>query len=304
MILVVCPNPSVDTFVYVNDFQSGKANRATHEVSFPGGKGVHVALAIAELGEEVSLLGFWGGTEGEWITQQCTSKYRIQCYGPYVNSSSRRCITLKTNNEFDETELLGVGPIISTTDFNSYLNTYKLLLKETDLIVFSGSWPKGVGDDSYAQFAKIATSKKIPVFVDASGEQLKNVLNENIYGIHINTSESKELNDINDPVEQTKSLSEKVNISAITAGKDGLYLAVNKEVLHGNVKIDKVISAVGSGDCLTAGIAVAIKNNYSNEDTIKLGVACGAANCLREDLGMLYKKDVNKLIDKVIITKH
>jgi len=304
MILVVCPNPSVDTFVYVNDFQSGKANRANKEVSFPGGKGVHVALAIAELDEEVSLLGFWGGTEGEWIIQQCTSKYGIQCYGPYVNSSSRRCITLKTNNEFDETELLGVGPVISKTDFNNYLSTYKLLLKETDLIVFSGSWSKGVSDDSYAQLAQIATSKNIPVIVDASGEQLKNVLNENIHGIHLNTTESKELNGINNPIEQTKSLSKKVNISAITAGKDGLYIAANKEVLHGNVKIDNVMSAVGSGDCLTAGIAVAFKNNYSTENMARLSVACGAANCLRSELGMIYKKDVDKLFNEVIITKY
>ena len=304
MILVVCPNPSVDTFVYVNDFQKGKTNRSYEEVSFPGGKGVHVALAIAELGEEVTLLGFWGGTEGEWIIQQCTSKYGIQCYGPHVDSSSRRCITLKTNNEFDETELLGVGPAISTTNFNNYLSIYKLLLKETDLIVFSGSWSRGVGDDSYAQLAKIASSKNIPIIVDASGEQLKNVLNENIQGIHLNTTESKELNGIDNPIEQTKSISKKVNISAITAGKDGLYLAVNKEVLHGNVKIDNVISAVGSGDCLTAGLVVAIKNNYSAENMARLSVACGAANCLRDELGMIYKKDVDKLFNKVIITKY
>jgi fructose-1-phosphate kinase PfkB-like protein len=29
------------------------------------------------------------------------------------------------------------------------------------------------------------------------------------------------------------------------------------------------------------------------------GLACGSANCLREDLGMFYKKDVDKLVTRV-----
>jgi len=32
-----------------------------------------------------------------------------------------------------------------------------------------------------------------------------------------------------------------------------------------------------------------------------MGVACGVANCLREDLGMLYKKDIDNLSGQVKI---
>lgn len=38
------------------------------------------------------------------------------------------------------------------------------------------------------------------------------------------------------------------------------------------------------------------------EDIARYGVACGAANCMYEPLGMLLKKDVEALLPKTIIT--
>jgi tagatose 6-phosphate kinase len=46
---------------------------------------------------------------------------------------------------------------------------------------------------------------------------------------------------------------------------------------------------------------VAFVANKSTEEVAKLAVACGAANCLRQDLGMLYQKDVNELLDLAVI---
>jgi tagatose 6-phosphate kinase len=38
-ILSVCPNPSVDTFVWVDHIHAGRVTRAEREQHFPGGKG-------------------------------------------------------------------------------------------------------------------------------------------------------------------------------------------------------------------------------------------------------------------------
>lgn len=66
MILCLCPNPSIDKFIWVEDFKTGKVNRVKKELSYPGGKGVHVALGIAELEEDCAIIGFWGGPAGKW----------------------------------------------------------------------------------------------------------------------------------------------------------------------------------------------------------------------------------------------
>ena len=56
MLLAVCPNPSVDYSIWIDSLEPGKVHRATREERYPGGKGVHVAMAAAELGEDVTLL--------------------------------------------------------------------------------------------------------------------------------------------------------------------------------------------------------------------------------------------------------
>ncbi len=68
MIVCACPNPSIDSLLHCDGWQPGGVNRVRDEQRFPGGKGVHVALALAELGCEVQLVGIWGGPTGTWRT--------------------------------------------------------------------------------------------------------------------------------------------------------------------------------------------------------------------------------------------
>jgi tagatose 6-phosphate kinase len=72
-------------------------------------------------------------------------------------------------------------------------------------------------------------------------------------------------------------------------------------MVHGNVTVNRCFSAVGSGDCLVAGLMMACLQKMDLSDSARLGVACGAANCLRQDLGMLHKPDVENLFRKVSI---
>ncbi len=53
---------------------------------------------------------------------------------------------------------------------------------------------------------------------------------------------------------------------------------------------------------LVAGLVVAGKRNLNLSETAKLAVACGSANCVREDLGMFYKKDVDTLLTQTELT--
>ena len=303
MLLAVCPNPSIDTFIWVNSLIPGEVHRATREKRYPGGKGVHVALAAAELGEKVTLLGFWGGETGKWIRNECM-KSNIHCIGPELNEWSRSCFTFKSEGSYDDTELLGSGPEISPEIYREFLNSFKEYVKKAQVITFSGSWPKGTPTNGYGQLIIEAKKTDKPVFLDATGEPFTMGLKENPYAIHLNYAESKEISILSDIRDIVKYFRRYVEMVAITAGKEGLYLGIKDEILHGNVQIDPPFySAVGSGDCLTAGLATGVMNKMGMEEILRLGVACGAANCLREDLGMLYRRDVEKLREKVKIKK-
>ncbi len=297
MILCVCPNPAIDKFIIVDNFEKGIVNRVSEEQSFPGGKGVHVALGIKELGEDVALLAFWGGSTGQWIKQKCESK-GIKCYGPEVEGQTRTCLTIKSNNDFNETELLGTGPIISERDYSAFLIDYKQLLKKSDIVSMSGSWPKNTVGVDYTQLIDIATDLGKKSFIDCSDDILLSALKRKPFAVHINHHEGYDIYKTTNPIEISNKINQNCKLVAITCGAKGLYLNNGKETVHALSKVDKVISAVGSGDSLMAGLIIAYKRKYDLIETAKLAASCGAANCIREDLGMFYKNDVEELQER------
>lgn len=298
MILCLCPNPSIDKFIWMENFKAGEVNRIKKEQSFPGGKGVHVALGIAELDEECALLGFWGGDTGKLIREYC-EKRGISCYGPEVEESNRTCLTFRSNGELEGTEILGPGPFVDEGKICQFRLEFAKLLETSSAVCMSGSWPLTETEIGYTEFAIAAKKKGIKTFVDCSGKNLLNVLTAKPYCMHINNHEGFEIFNEHSPLNIANIILKSCEIAVITCGADGLYLVVkNKSAVYSNCKLDNIISAVGSGDSLMAGLVVAHKRNLNLSETAKLAVACGAANCIREELGMFSKKDVEELIEK------
>lgn len=304
MILSVCPNPSIDTYAWLTRFSSGQVNRIEKIQKFPGGKATHVALALAELGAETKLMGNWAGFSGEWIKNAVTKK-NIACSGVQLEGNNRTCYTFRsTDSDFNHSELLEPGPEMTGENWNEFKSVFTEEITHASLVCMSGSWPTGAPTDAYRQLIEIANQQDCKVILDCSGTQLEEALKSEIFGLHINEHEAKALCGSADIDVLNKHLNGKVNLIALTKGKEGMQLILNNQVIHANVKPEKVISSVGSGDCLTAGIAYAVSNNLSTEQVAAYGVACGAANCMLEALGMLEKQTVEKLMAQVEIKKY
>ncbi len=302
MILVVSANPSVDTILRFKEFGMGKVNRVLSEERYPGGKGVHAAYGIKELGEDVEILGIWAGPEGEWIKEQC-EKSGIPVSGITVAGNTRSCFTIKTGNDTDDTEILMKGPKTEPEETALFLEKFDEKIKMADMVVISGSLPEGMTGSSYSRMVKTAHERNVKVMIDVAPDYMSKALKHKPFAIHVNDDESREITKKNDISKRITKLGKHTGMVALTKGKEGLYLSCCGKTIHAFTHIDKVISAVGSGDSLTAGIAVATLRNYSPEETARLGVACGAANCLREELGMFYKKDVEDILNKVEINR-
>ncbi len=299
-VLVVCPNPSIDIYATVGDFQVGSTNRILNEERFPGGKGVHVAMALAELGVDIVLLGFWGSGTGQWIKNQCHERFQnIKCIGPELEGWSRSCYTFKSDGSFGDTELLGTGPQIDKKDQTQILDVFVKHISKAKAVALSGSWPSGAKGNEYAKMIKIAHSSSIPAFLDCTGSQLENALVENPYCIHLNSSEVLAFTDT-DNFESAKDQIDKLcEVVAITNGAKGLYYFKGNNMIHSNVKIEKVYSTVGAGDCLLAGIIAGHVKKLDDKGIANLGAVCGAANCIHPELGILKRKDVERLLSTV-----
>lgn len=305
MILAICANPSVDSFWAFDDIQQGTVNRSTGESFYPGGKGIHTAFALNELGSEVTTLGVWGGQTGQWIKEQCLQR-NIQPIGPHVDDWTRICITNQSNTAWNETELLGGGPTLGKEDARNFKAIFKQSVSDQNLkaVTIGGSIPGGLPDNLYHYLVEQVKAADLPVFLDASGSLLRKALPAHPYAIHINRDEGKELCGSGDPVEIARWLSAYCTIAAVTAGADGLYMLFEDELLHASYSIEPhdIHSTVGAGDCLLAGLCLATRNYDNPEQWAKFAVACGSANCINPELGMLSAKDAARIFKEVTTT--
>jgi len=302
MITAVCPNPSVDKIYGLHSMSPG-VNRCSETQSFPGGKGVHVALALSELNSNTTLLGFWGGPTGRWIRDECKKK-SIPTSGAETSEWNRSCITLLTRDEFNNSEILETGPVITKDQVALFYSEAEKEASTARALCVSGSWPEGAPENRYKKLKEICERMGADLWVDASGDNLKLALEVQPYGIHLNKEEAAELLDENmSPSEMIRELHQTVKLVALTDGANGLYLAFKNRYYHAVCSVDEVISTVGAGDCLTAGI---LHSHYRDSDPVeiaKTGVACGAANCVNPDLGMIKKSDVKFYLKRSNVQK-
>ncbi|MEP3390248.1 MAG: hexose kinase [Reichenbachiella sp.] len=303
MILVVCLNPSIDCLqTYSERFRLGAVNRVATEKKYPGGKGVHVAMAAAEMESKVKLLGFWGGHAGDWMRESCTAK-GIEALGIEVEGENRRCITMISADGLDETEILGAGPKITPQDVERFLRLFRQHIKEVDVVVLSGSLPPGCPDDLYARLIEIGHASDVPTWIDCTGNPLKHALDTNPFGIHLNHKEALAYTNKVDLSEATAVLQQQVNVVALTRGSRGLVLSSAEDSVEGSVQVGHIYCTVGSGDCLVAGLAISTYHSRSLQEAARLAVAMGSANCMSTPLGLVQKAHVDELHKKIKI-KH
>ncbi len=294
-ILVVCPNPSIDTYAWIDGFRNGIPNRIKREDRYPGGKGLHVAMALAEMDIPVTVAGFWGGETGSWIKKSCSQYYpEISFIGPDIEDWSRICYTFKSQDDFDDTEILGPGPDITQDQFDLLMSQINDQIDQFSMLALCGSWPKGSPETGYQKIIALANDNGLKSYLDCTGIQLQNALKETPFGIHLNRKEVTE-HFKTDFTLAKKQILEFCTEAAITDGSKGLYLLSEQGEYHALAKIENVVSTIGAGDCLVAGILTAHFKQFDKQKVANMGAACGAANCLKEELGILNQKDVMKL---------
>ncbi len=167
----------------------------------------------------------------------------------------------------------------------------------------SGSWPVGAGERAYSGLVSKAHTKRKQAIVDCTGATLKRALDGRPYAVHLNLTEATTLLGVEDPAAAAKQLSNHCQVSIVTVGKDGAFFASDDGVLFANCSIETSYGSVGSGDCLVAGFALATSRKLPLNEAAALACACGAANCLRRELGMLHAADVASLLPRVIVRR-
>lgn len=307
MILTVTLNPSIDIRYNINNLLLGKINRVFEYDKTIGGKGLNVTRVIKKLGEEVLATGFLGGKLGEEFEERLNT---IGIKNDFQNTSdkTRNCINILHNGI--STEILESGPVIKEGEWENFKNKFKFLSEYCKYISISGSLPDGLSYLSYFELIEIANKNQCKVFLDTSGEALKNSLKSKPYFIKPNLEElenlsNKTLTTIEEIINEAKMINDiGIKIVAVTLGENGAVLTSKDKILIAKNPNVEVVNTVGCGDSFVAGFITASHREYSLEDSFKLAIACGISNALLPDTGNICLDTVNKLINQIDIKNY
>lgn len=295
MIYTVTFNPSIDYVVH-SELSLGEVNRASSEQIYFGGKGINVSAVLAQLDIESTALGFTAGFTGEAIEKGVAAMGIKSDFVRLSEGFSRINVKIKSCKE---TELNGVGPVISDADMDKL---YKKLdnIKNGDTLVLAGSVPRSIDSDIYEQILKRLDDRGIRTVVDAEGELLLNVLKYKPFLIKPNHHElaglfkktyTKDF-DIELHARKLQEMGAK-NVLVSMAENGSVLLDENGEVHKCAAFKGTVRNSVGAGDSMLAGFLAGVDKGY--EYALKLGTASGGATAFSD--GIAEKKDILALLD-------
>lgn len=303
MIYTLTLNPAIDYYMSMGNFQLGSLNSLEEGYTLPGGKGINVSKVLKNFSVESKALGFVGGFTGDYIKKHL-NEYEIESDFIELQENTRINIKLKTKDS--ETEIAGKSPTISRENVKELLKKFEEIKKD-DVVILSGSVPNSISKSIYADIIKLLP-KDCKVILDTRGLHFVEGLKEGVFLTKPNNHELEEffnrkLNNIEEIIQAGKDLQALGSKNVlISLGKDGSILITEKDVYIGNAPQGKLISSVGAGDSMVAGVVYGIAKGMTLEDSYKYGIASGSSTAFSE--GLTTFEGMNSLLNKIEIKKY
>lgn len=305
MILTITLNPSVDIAYQLNQFRLDSVNRVEKVQKTAGGKGLNVTRVLKQIGEDVLATGFIGGELGNDVKNQLYQNH-IKSSFVEISGETRNCIAIL--HEGQQTEILEQGPTIQEHEALNFIEHLSNLLSKVEVVVISGSLPKGLESDYYVKIVELCKKFGVAVVLDCSGEALKKVLEskEKPTVIKPNTEELSQLigSDVTDENQELQSvlssqMFQGIEWIVVSLGAKGAF-AKHKDKFY-RVRIPKidVVNPVGSGDSTVAGIAASLAHALPDVELLKNANILGMLNAQEEQTGYVNLEHSEELYSQI-----
>ena len=293
--------PCIQRILEFGHLEKGAVNRAQNVSIGIGGKGANTARMVKQLGRESLLVGFAGGANGKLLEQMLVAE-GVGFRHVHVEGETRICQTLVEAGNPESTELVEEMPRITSGEWRRMAELVRSLDLEGTILPISGKLPAGAPVDAYAQLAAIAGSRGGRVILDAPGEPLLRALEHEPFLVKINDAELLQTVGGEDLIDAClRIIGGGARSVLVTRGSRSAFFVDDTQTLEIFPPAIEAINPVGSGDAVTAGIAVASANGAGIRECLIDGMACGAANALNLVSGMLKPEDVERLRSSVRI---
>ncbi len=306
MIYTVTLNPALDKTVEIPSLTVDAVNRITSMRTDPGGKGINVSKVIQKLGGASVAAGILGGDTGRAILSALTEMGLTTLFH-FVEGETRTNMKIIDPDNHTNTDINEPGVTVSEGILEKLLEELLAKVTKEDIVVISGSMPKGSPKDTYYTWTKAFREKGAKVILDADGDLLKAGLKASPYLIKPNNHElgaltGRALETPEEIAETAAELMKEYGIGkvVVSMGGDGaVYVTKDKTIYAEGLKVP-VGSTVGAGDSVVAALAVSEEEGKTLEETVRLSTAVGAANVMCSGTQAAEYEVVETLLPKVV----
>lgn len=309
MVTVLCANAGMDKTYEVEGFALGAFHHPRRVQTSPGGKGINVARNLRLLGQEVVVTGFAGGSVGQYVVASLRHS-RITPSFVKIEEDSRLCINIVDSRGKTQTRLDEVGPLVTPSEVQMLRHTWERLLERSALMIISGSAPRGVPFDLYADLIVSARKRRVPVILDAHDEMLA-------YGVQaVPTMIKPNLAELGVLMDSELAVPEGVLTACrglVATGIETVFCslgargAIVASAREGDWQADaptvQVVSNVGCGDATVAAYAAAFLRGLSLPERIRWAMAAGAVCAVTFGPVMSDPKDVARMVSSVVLRR-
>lgn len=295
-------NPAIDTSCRVAHVTPNHKLRCQSVQRDPGGGGINVSRAVAELGGGSIAVYTSGGTTGELLDQMLEEVSGLTRRRVRVDGPTRENLVVAEERSEQQYRFGMPGAELSEAECQSCLSE----LRDCDsaLMVASGSLPPGADVGFYAEVARLARQKEARFVLDTRGEPLRRAMREGVYLLKPNLRELGEMFESEGNLEDEERHEELVRrvlqegwaeVVVLSLGASGVLMATGDDMRRVRSPTVPIQSRVGAGDSMVAGIVRGLAEGRSVEQAVRLGVAAGAAAVMTPGTQLCRREDVERL---------
>ncbi len=279
-VLTVTLNPALDLTVRLPSLRLGEVNRSDSLQVHAAGKGLNVAQVLADLGHQLTVTGFLGEGNPQAFEQLFAAR-------GFADEFVRVAGDTRSNLKLAEadgrvTDINGPGLAVSEAQCDELLARLERLVPDHDLVVVAGSLPRGIEVQWFVELLQRLKRLGARVALDTSGAALREGLAATPWLIKPNEEELGEargvaLDDSSAIAAEARRLqAEGIAHVVVSQGARGVSWFSPNAALHANPPKVRVVSTVGAGDSLLAGMLHGLLEGWPAERTLTHATAIAA----------------------------
>ncbi|MGK8473013.1 1-phosphofructokinase [Stutzerimonas stutzeri] len=278
-VLTVTLNPALDLTVQLPVLRLGEVNRSDNLQVHAAGKGLNVAQVLADLGHQLTVTGFLGEANAQPFEQLFAAR-------GFADEFVRVAGETRSNIKLAEadgriTDINGPGLEVGAAQRDELLARLERLVPGHELVVVAGSLPRGVEVPWFVELLQRLARLGARVALDTSGAALRGGLALSPWLIKPNEEELAQARDL-DPADaqaladEARRLNARIEHVVMSQGAAGVSWFSPAAAWHAQPPKVRVVSTVGAGDSLLAGMLHGLLAGWPAERTLAHATAIAA----------------------------